>query len=156
MTTSSRTPQELHDLGVAEVKRIRAEADSLIRSTGFTGDFASFVNMLRTDRRFYHTDSAALVQSYRDLAKRLDAAVPRLFGRVPRLPYVVMAIPSYAAPGQTNAYYLRGSLQANQPGQVFVNTYQLEARPIWESEALALHESVPGSRNSCSIRPSSA
>lgn len=84
------------------------------------------------------------MQSYRDLAKRLDAVVPRLFRRLPRLPYTIMTIPSYAAPGQTVAYYEPGSPQANRPGQFFVNTYWLDARPIWESEAFAVHESVPG------------
>ena len=143
-TTTTRTPQEIHDLGLAEVKRIRAQMDSLIRSTGFTGDFAAFTTMLRTDPKFFYTDSAALVRGYRDITKRIDPELPKLFGRLPRLTYGVSTIPSYAAPSQTTAYYQGGSPEAHRAGQFFVNTYKLDTRPIWEMEVLTAHESVPG------------
>ena len=143
-TTTSRTPKEIHELGLSEVKRIRAQMDSLIRSTGFTGDFAAFINMLRTDPRFFYTDSASLVRAYRDVTKRIDPELPKLFGRLPRLTYGVATIPSYAAPSQTTAYYQQGSPDSHQAGQFFVNTYKLDTRPIWEMEALTAHESVPG------------
>jgi uncharacterized protein (DUF885 family) len=144
MTTTRRTPREIHDLGVAEVKRLRAEMDSVIRSTGFTGDFAQFIHFLRTDPRFYYSDSASLVQAYRDIAKRIDPELPKLFGRLPRLPYGVTTIPSYAAPSQTTAYYQQGSPDAHRPGWYYVNTYKLETRPKYEMEALSIHEAVPG------------
>jgi uncharacterized protein (DUF885 family) len=143
-TTTRRTPREIHDLGLSEVKRIRGQMDSVIKSTGFTGDFAAFVNMLRTDPRFFYTDSASLVRAYRDIAKRIDPELPRLFGRIPRLPYGVTTIPSYAAPSQTTAYYQGGSPEAHRPGWYFVNTYKLDTRPTWEMEALTVHEAVPG------------
>jgi uncharacterized protein (DUF885 family) len=143
-TTTTRTPQEIHDLGLAEVKRIRAQMDSLIRSTGFTGDFAAFTTMLRTDPKFFYTDSAALVRGYRDITKRIDPELPKLFGRLPRLTYGVSTIPLYAAPSQTTAYYQGGSPEAHRAGQFFVNTYKLDTRPIWEMEVLTAHESVPG------------
>ncbi len=143
-TTTTRTPREIHDLGLAEVARIRAQMDSIIRSTGFTGDFAAFTHMLRTDRRFFHTDSASLVQAYRDISKRIDPALPKLFGTLPRLTYGVTTIPSYAAPSTTTAYYLQGSPDAHRPGMFYVNTYKLDTRPIWEMEALSVHEAVPG------------
>jgi uncharacterized protein (DUF885 family) len=143
-TTTTRTPQEIHDLGLAEVKRIRAQMDSLIRSTGFTGDFAAFTNMLRADPRFYYTDSATLVRAYRDITKRIDPELPKLFGKLPRLTYGVSTIPSYAAPSQTTAYYQQGSPDSHRAGQYFVNTYKLETRPTWEMEVLTAHESVPG------------
>jgi uncharacterized protein (DUF885 family) len=144
MTTTGRTPREIHDLGLSEVKRIRAAMDSVIRSTGFTGNFAAFVTMLRTDPRFFYTDSASLVRAYRDIAKRVDPELPKLFGRIPRLPYGVTTIPSYAAPSQTTAYYWIGSPAAHRPGWFYVNTYKLDTRPIWEMEALSIHEAVPG------------
>ena len=144
MTTTTRTPREIHDLGLSEVKRLRAEMDSVIRSTGFTGDFAAFVTMLRTDPRFYYTDSASLVRAYRDISKRIDPELPKLFGRIPRLPYGIATISSYAAPSQTTAYYWQGSPDANRPGWFYVNTYKLDSRPIWEMEALSIHEAVPG------------
>ena len=143
-TTTTRTPQEIHDLGLAEVKRIRAQMDSLIRSTGFTGDFVAFTTMLRTDPKFFYTDSATLVRAYRDITKRIDPELPKLFGRLPRLTYGVSTIPSYAAPSQTTAYYQGGSPEAHRAGQFFVNTYKLDTRPTWEMEVLTAHESVPG------------
>lgn len=143
-TTLSRSPAEIHQLGLAEVTRIRAAMDSVIRSTGFTGDFAAFTKMLRTEPRFFYADSASLVRAYRDVAKRIDPGLATLFGRLPRLPYGVTTIPSYSAPSQTTAYYQPGSPEAHRPGQFYVNTYKLDARPIWEMEALSAHEAVPG------------
>jgi uncharacterized protein (DUF885 family) len=143
-TTTRLTPREIHETGLAEVRRIRAAMDSVIRSTGFTGSFEEFTRMLRTDARFFHTDSASLVRAYRDVAKRVDPELVRLFGRIPRLPYGVTTIPSYAAKSQTTAYYQPGSPEAARPGWYYVNTYKLDARPIWEMEALSLHEAVPG------------
>ena len=143
-TTTSRTPDEIHQLGLSEVKRIRGQMDSIIKSTGFTGDFAAFVRMLRTDPKFYYTDSASLVRAYRDVAKRIDPELPKVFGKLPRLSYGVSTIPSYAAPSQTTAYYQQGSPEAHRPGQLTVNTYKLEMRPMWEMEALTMHEAVPG------------
>jgi uncharacterized protein (DUF885 family) len=143
-TTTTRTPREIHDLGLSEVKRIRAQMDSLIRSTGFTGDFAAFTHMLRTDPKFFYTDSASLVRAYRDITKRIDPELPKLFGKLPRLPYGVSTIPSYSAPSQTTAYYQGGSPDAHRAGQYFVNTYKLDTRPTWEMEVLTSHEAVPG------------
>jgi uncharacterized protein (DUF885 family) len=143
-TTTPMTAQQIHQLGLSEVARIRAEMDSIIRSTGFQGDFAAFVNFLRTDPQFYHTDSASLVREYRDISKRIDPGLVRLFYRLPRLPYGVTTIPSYMAPSQTTAYYMRGSIEAARPGWYYVNTYDLPSRPRWEMEALSLHEAVPG------------
>jgi len=102
------------------------------------------VTMLRTDARFYMKDSASLVRAYRDIAKRIDPELSRLFGRLPRLTYGVATIPAYAAPSQTTAYYMSGSPDAHRPGMYFVNTYKLDSRPVWEMEALTAHEAVPG------------
>lgn len=143
-TTTTRAPREIHELGLSEVKRIRVHMDSLIRSTGFTGDFAAFSHMLRTDPKFFYTDSASLVRAYRDITKRIDPELPKLFGRLPRLPYGVSTIPSYSAPSQTTAYYQPGSPEAHRAGLYFVNTYKLDNRPTWEMEVLTSHEAVPG------------
>ncbi|HKR08816.1 MAG TPA: DUF885 domain-containing protein, partial [Gemmatimonadaceae bacterium] len=143
-TTTTRTPQEIHALGLSEVKRIRGQMDSLIASTGFTGGFDAFVAMLRTDPKFFYKDSASLVRGYRDVVKRIDPELPKLFGRLPRLTYGVSTIPAYSAPSQTTAYYQPGSVASGRAGQFMVNTYKLDARPIWEMEVLSAHESVPG------------
>ncbi len=150
-TTTDLTPEEIHNIGLAEVKRIRAEMEEIIDSTGFNGDFASFCDFLRTSPQFYFTEARDLVREYRDISKRADAELVKLFGVLPRLPYGVIEIPDYAAKSQTTAYYQPGSHAAQRPGYYFVNTYDLASRPKWEMEALSLHEAVPGHHLQISI-----
>ena len=143
-TTTDLTPEQIHQIGLAEVKRIRGEMDALIASTGFKGSFEEFCKFLRTDPRFFYDKPEDLLAGYRDIAKRIDPELVKLFGRLPRLPYGVTAVPASAAKSQTTGYYANGSLAAGRPGWFNVNTYDLKARPKWEMEALASHESVPG------------
>jgi uncharacterized protein (DUF885 family) len=143
-TTTSMTPQQIHTLGLSEVKRIRGEMDQVMARAGFKGSFAEFAKFLRTDPRFFYTDKDELVCGYRDIAKRIDPELVKLFGKLPRLPYGVIEIPAFSAKSQTTAYYRQGSPEAARAGSYFVNTYALETRPKWEMEALTLHESVPG------------
>jgi uncharacterized protein (DUF885 family) len=143
-TTTTLTPQQIHDIGLAEVKRIRAEMDKVIAQTGFKGSFADFTKFVRTDPRFYFTNADDLVTAHRDIAKRVDPELPRLFGKLPRNTYGVIPIPAYAAKSQTSAYYEPGSPQAGRAGNFNVNTYALDSRPKWEMEALTFHEAVPG------------
>jgi uncharacterized protein (DUF885 family) len=143
-TTTDRTPQQIFDIGMSEVKRIHALMDSVIASTGFKGSFADFVKFLRTDPKFYYTDSTSLVEGYRNIDKRIDPQLVKLFGKLPRLTYGVGTIPNYIAPSATTAYYQPGAPNAPRAGMFMVNTYQLNMRPKWEMEALTLHESVPG------------
>ena len=144
MTTTAMSAEQIHEIGLAEVKRLRAEMDVVIESTGFEGGFEAFLQFIRTDPRFYHTSADDLMREYRDIAKRADPQLTRLFGTLPRTPYGVIEVPDYAAPSQTTAYYQPGSLEAGRPGYFFANTYALETRPRWEMEALTLHEAVPG------------
>jgi uncharacterized protein (DUF885 family) len=143
-TTTNLTPQQIHETGLSEVKRIRAEMDKVIASTAFHGTFHDFTEFLRSDARFYYDKPEDLVNGYRIIAKKIDPQLAHLFGKLPRLPYGVTPIPDFKAPSQTTAYYEPGSPPAGRPGQFFVNTYKLEARPKWEMEALSMHESVPG------------
>jgi uncharacterized protein (DUF885 family) len=143
-TTTDLTPEEIHEIGLAEVKRIRAEMDQVIASSGFEGSFGEWMEFLRTDSQFYHTTAEGLLQEYRDIAKRADPELMKVFGRLPRTPYGVIPIPSYAEKSQTTAYYQRGSVKAGRPGYFYANTYALDTRPRWEMEALTLHEAVPG------------
>jgi len=151
-TTTDLGAAEIHEIGLREVTRIRAEMDRVISETGFKGNFAEFLHFLRTDPQFYHTSADALLREYRDIAKRADPELIRLFGVLPRTPYGVISIPSYAEKSQTTAYYMDGSLQAGRPGYFFANTYALETRPRWEMEALTLHEAVPGHHLQISIQ----
>jgi uncharacterized protein (DUF885 family) len=144
MTTTDLSPEEIHDVGLREVARIRAEMDEVIDRSGFAGGFQAFVDFLRTDARFFFTRAEDLLAAYRDIAKRADPELPKLFRTLPRLPYGVVPVPPYAEKSQTTAYYEPGSPAVGRPGLFYANTYDLKARPKWEMEALALHEAVPG------------
>lgn len=143
-TTTEMSPKEIHELGLAEVARIREAMHQVIADADFGGDFAAWNEMLRTDPRFFHTSAEALLTEYRDIAKRADPELARLFGVLPRNPYGVKPIPSYAERSQTTAYYSRGAQSAGRAGIFYANTYDLPSRPRWEMEALTLHEAVPG------------
>jgi uncharacterized protein (DUF885 family) len=143
-TTTAKTPKEIHEIGLAEVTRIRAEMDAIIAKVGFTGSYDDFKQFLRTNPDFYYTDASALVSGYRDVAKRADPELAHLFGTLPRTPYGIARVPDATAPSQTTAYYEPGALAAGRPGNMYANTYKLDARPKWEMEALTLHEAVPG------------
>lgn len=143
-TTTDLSPQQVHEIGLREVARIRAEMDRVIQDSGFKGDFEDFIHFLRTDPRFYFTRPEELLSGYRDICKRADAELPGFFGNLPRLSYGVREIPAFSAPSQTTAYYEIGSLKAGLPGWYCANTYKLDTRPKWEMEPLSLHEAVPG------------
>jgi uncharacterized protein (DUF885 family) len=143
-TTTALTPQQIHEIGLSEVKRIRAEMDKVIASANFKGSFHDFTEFLRTDPRFYYDQPEDLVNGYRIIAKKIDPELAHEFGKLPRLPYGICVIPEFKAPSQTTAYYQPGSPAVGRPGCYFVNTYNLHARPKWEMEALSLHEAVPG------------
>ena len=143
-TTTDLTPRQIHQIGLAEVQRIHGEMVRVIAAAGFQGSFRDFTEFLRSDPRFYYDQQDDLVNGYRIIAKKIDPQLPRLFGKLPRLPYGVTPIPAFKAPSQTTAYYQPGAPQAGRSGQFFVNTYKLRARPKWEMEALSMHESVPG------------
>jgi uncharacterized protein (DUF885 family) len=143
-TTTDLTPEQIHEIGLSEVKRIRGEMEDIIESTGFEGSFEDFLVFLRTDPQFYHETKEDLLREYRDIAKRADPELMKLFGKLPRTPYGVIPIPGYAEKSQTTAYYQPGSVEAGRPGNFYANTYALDTRPRWEMEALTLHEAVPG------------
>jgi uncharacterized protein (DUF885 family) len=143
-TTTNLTPQQIHEIGLAEVKRIRSEMDKVIASLAFQGGFHDFTEFLRTDQRFFFDKAEDLVSAYKVVAKSIDPQLVREFGKLPRNQYGVVPIPDFKAPSQTTAYYQPGAPAAGRPGYYFVNTYNLGARPKWEMEALSLHEAVPG------------
>ncbi len=143
-TTSDLTPKEIHKLGLIEVKRIRAEMEGIIKQSGFKGNFTEFTHFLRTDPQFYMKSAEDLLAKYRDISKRADPELPRLFGKLPRMPYGVIPIPDYSARSQTTAYYRGGSQEIGRAGYFYANTYALDTRPTWEMEALTLHEAMPG------------
>ena len=143
-TTTSKTAKEIHDTGLAEVARIRRQMEEIIKKVRFKGDFDDFVKFLRTDQRFYYKTAADLLAGYRDICKRLDPELIKLFGTLPRTPYGVIPTPDFEAPTSTTAYYRPGSPEGARPGYFVANTFRLETRPKYEMEALTIHEAVPG------------
>ena len=143
-TTTELTPDEIHDIGLKEVARIRGEMEGVIESVGFDGDIAAFNTYLRTDPQFYYDTPEALLEGYQAVSKRLDPGLVKLFGKLPRAPYGVRPIPDEEAPDTTTAYYMRPAIDGSRPGWYYVNLYQPEVRPKFEMEVLSVHESVPG------------
>jgi uncharacterized protein (DUF885 family) len=143
-TTTSLTPDEIHELGLKEVARIRAEMEKVVKQLEYKGTFAEFLQELRTDKKHYFTSSDELLAGYQIISKRIDPQLPKLFKRLPRIPYGVEAIPANIAPDTTTGYYREPSLDGRRAGAFFVNLYRPEMRPKYEMEALTLHEAVPG------------
>lgn len=142
-TTLPMTAEQVHTRGLAEVKRIRAEMDKVIKQVHFSGSFSEFVQFLRADKQFYATTPLALLKEASFIAKKMDAKLPSLFKTLPRTPYGVMAVPANIAPKYTTGRYA-GSTREDQPGNYWVNTYRLDRRPLYVLTALTLHEAVPG------------
>ena len=149
-TTTDLTPEQVFELGQREVARIGAAMDSLARQAGYP-DRKAWIARLRTDPAQYAKTPAELLSAASTVAKRIDGEMPRLFGRLPRLPYTVKPIPDAVAPGTTTAYYGRGSLEGAQPGVYWVNTSKLDQRPLYELPALTAHEAVPGHHHQISL-----
>ena len=143
-TTTDMTPEQIHELGLQEVARIRAAMEREIQASGFRGSFADFQRFLRTDPQFYAHTAEELVLRYSETAKRADGQLPRLFATLPRLSYGIRVIPAEAAEGSTTAYYSQGSAALGQAGTYWVNTTHLDQRPLYEMPALTLHEAMPG------------
>jgi uncharacterized protein (DUF885 family) len=143
-TTLDLTPEQVHQTGLAEVSRIRGEMEAAMRKAGFSGTLPEFIQFLRTDPRFYVNTPEELLRHTALVLKRMDGELPRLFGRLPRMPYGIKPIPEFIAPRTTTAYYSRPSGDGTRSGTYYVNTYDLKSRPLYEVEALSLHEAVPG------------
>jgi uncharacterized protein (DUF885 family) len=142
-TTTDMTPEQIHVLGLSEVKRIRQEMAEIIAKTGFEGSFTEFTHFLRTDPQFYAKTPLALIKEASYIAKQMDAKLPTLFKHLPRSPYGVAPVPESIAPKYTTGRYIRAQ-NDSQPGYYWVNTYALDKRPLYVLPALTLHEGVPG------------
>lgn len=134
----------IHNIGLEEVKRIRAEMEKTLEGINFLGTLEQFLGFIRTEPRFYYKTSEELLAAYEKTARGIEPQLPKLFGRLPKTKFGIRAIPAASAPTTTTAYYQPPSLDGSRPGNYYVNLYKPETRPIWEIEALTAHESVPG------------
>jgi uncharacterized protein (DUF885 family) len=143
-TTTSLTPQEIHDLGLQEVARIRQEMEAIKEQVKFEGSLLEFFEHLRTAPEFYYSDPQELLTAYQAFCKRVDPLLPKVFKTLPRIPYGVEPIPEHMAPDTTAAYYRPPAADGSRAGTYFVNLYKPDSRPKYEIAALSLHEAVPG------------
>ncbi|MCK0128564.1 DUF885 domain-containing protein [Erythrobacter sp. F6033] len=150
-TTTDMTPDEVHNLGLSEVARIRSEMVEVATEAGFDTREA-FIEHLRTDPQYYMTDEQEYLEYTQALAKKIDGFMPKLFGRLPRQPYTVLPIPAANAAGNTTAYYEPGSLETGQAGIYRLNLTELDQRPLWELPALGVHEAVPGHHHQIALQ----
>ena len=148
-TTTNLTPDEIHEIGLKEIKRIRSEMEEIIASVKWDGDFNSFLNFLRTDKRFYYDNAEDLFDAYLIMSKKIDPLLPMIFKDFQKAPYGVTEIPMESAPYTTTAYY--NSPSKGRPGYYYVNLYKPESRPKYEIPVLSVHEAVPGHHFQISI-----
>jgi len=143
-TTTDQTAEQVHNIGLSEVKRIRAEMFEVQKQAGFKGSFADFQNELRTNKKFYPKTAKERLDAAAIIMKKMDGRLPELFTKFPRMPYGIKEIPLDIAEKTTTAYYRRPAGDGSRAGFYFVNTTNLDKRPLYELEALSLHEAVPG------------
>jgi uncharacterized protein (DUF885 family) len=143
-TTTELSIEQIHQIGLQEVARLRAAMDQLQAEIGFGGSRQAFFQHLRSDPKFFEPTPEALLQAYRAVAKRIDPELARVFRVLPRMPYGVRAVPAESAPDTTAGYYTGGAFDGSRPAYFYANLYRPESRPRWEMLPLTLHEAVPG------------
>ena len=143
-TTTTLTPQEIHNIGLSEVARIKTEMESIIREVEWEGTFKGFLDDLRSNPKFYYETSEELFEAYLATSKRIDPELVNIFKVLPSMPYGLKPIPIESAPDTTTAYYQRPAADGSRAGYYYVNLYRPEVRPKYEIEVLSVHEAVPG------------
>ncbi|NVD29101.1 DUF885 domain-containing protein [Parasphingorhabdus flavimaris] len=143
MTTTAKSADEIHNIGVSEVARIRAEMVEVAKQAGYDTREA-FIEHLRTDPKYYAKTPEELMEKVARVTKVIDGKMPSVIGKLARLPYGIKEIPAETAEGTTTAYYNPGSPDVGIAGFYYVNTSKLDQRPFWEIPALSVHEAVPG------------
>ncbi|MET0594859.1 MAG: DUF885 domain-containing protein [Polyangiaceae bacterium] len=143
-TTTDMTADQIHETGLAEVKRIREAMNGIVKKVGFQGDLPAFFTYLRKDPKFYYKTPEELASGYASIVKKIEPRLVRVFRTLPRMPFGLEAIPANVAPDTTTAYYRQPAEDGSRAGTYFINLYQPESRPKWEMMVLSVHEAVPG------------
>ena len=143
-TSTQYNAEDIHQIGLQEVARIKAEMEMIIKDLNFKGSFEEFFHFLRTDKQFYAETPEQLLMIARDMAKRVDAQLPRFFKTLPRKPYGVAPVPDAIAPKYTAGRYIGTTKESTDPGYYWVNTYDLPSRTLYTLPSLTVHEAVPG------------
>ncbi|WP_084448071.1 DUF885 domain-containing protein [Hymenobacter roseosalivarius] len=143
-TTTNLTSEQVYQVGLTEVARIRGEMDKVIRDVKFKGDFKEFIAFLRNDPQFHPKTADELLKDAAFIAKTVEGKLPALFGKLPRQPFTVVPVPDYLAPNYTSGRYLGAPISSKRAGQYWVNTSNLPSRTLYTLESLTLHEAVPG------------
>ncbi|WP_033959971.1 DUF885 domain-containing protein [Psychroserpens jangbogonensis] len=143
-TSTQYSADDIHQIGLKEVSRIKSEMETIISDLNFKGSFEDFFHFLRTDKQFYADTPEQLLMIARDMAKRADAQLPRFFKTLPRKPYGVAPVPDAIAPKYTTGRYIGTTKESTNPGYYWVNTYNLPSRTLYTMPSLTVHEAVPG------------
>lgn len=143
-TTTDLTPEQIHQIGLDEVERIRSEMHAVMKEIGFAGSIQAFATKVKQDPRWYFDSEEDYVQAYRALGKRVDPLIPKLFRTFASLPYGIEPVPAFRAKGASTAYYIPGNAEFGRAGIFYINTLRMGSSPKFEMEALLLHEAVPG------------
>jgi uncharacterized protein (DUF885 family) len=152
ITTTDRTPAEIHALGLREVERIHGEMHKVMEQVGFEGDLPAFFTFLRSDPRFYYDSADALIQGYADIKRQVIPRLPTLFDVLPKADYEVRAVEPFREKSAAGGQYQAASEDGSRPGIFYANTYDLKSRPKWAMEALSLHEGNPGHHFQVSVQ----
>ena len=151
-TTTSLTPEQIHDLGFKELKWIRAAMEQIKDSVGFKGTLNEFIEHLKTDPQFHYSTPDSLVEGFKTILAEMDKKLPLLFGKLPKTPYSYREIEPYRAASAPDAYYYSAPDDGSRPGYFYINSYKPEQRPKYTMQALAFHEAVPGHHMQISIQ----
>ena len=152
MTTTDRTPEEIHQLGLAEVARIQDEMRAVMKEVGFKGDLKAFFKYLQEDDKFYYTTEEEVLQGYRDLRDKVNKLVPKMFDIFPKADYEVRPVEAFRAKSSAGASYMPPAPDGSRPGVFYVNTYDLRRQPKYGMETLSIHEATPGHHFQISIQ----
>ena len=149
-TTTDMTPEQIHQIGLDQVKQDEEQLLAIAQKLGFA-DIKALETAAAKNPKLYPTNKEQLLDAYRGHLDQMRPKLPQLFGRLPKAPLVVMPVPEYAEKDQAAAYYEHGTPDGSRPGTIFVNTYKFETRPLYSTEAIAYHEGLPGHHLQISI-----